>query len=704
MIDYTTDGELATITWNNPHGSANVKNRESIAAFIYAVERAIADPAVRGVVISSAKRDFIVGADVRMLATIASPEEAWQLLGPLGKTLRRMETSGKCFVAALNGSAIGGGLELALACHRRVAADNPAAKFGLPEVTLGLLPGSGGTQRLPRLVGLEAALALMLSGRLVGVDEALRLGLVDSVCPANDLAAACRRAALAEAASVQPWDAKAFRLPGGGGVQTPKGRALFMDAFARTYAQGNPENDAPRQLLAAVYQGSQRSMDAGLMIEAERFARVAGSAASKSMLRVNFSAMAQVRAGRDRPANVPRFAPQRLAVLGGGFMGAGIALAAAHAGIDVVVVERDEAACLLARERMVTSVTAMRDLPEAGKAELLARVRVGPDLGVLSGVPMVIEAVSEDMAVKAAVVRNALAYLPGDAVLATNTSTLPVSELSRLSSAGDRLVGMHFFSPVGKMPLVEIVRGKASSPVSIAAAFDLSFLLRKTPILVNDGAGFFTSRIITRYLREALTMVAEGVAPALIENAARATGLPVGPLAMLDETGIGLFIDIMPAQRGRPGALDLEAGVRADEVALALTRIQRSGRKAAAGFYTYPSEGAKFLWPGMAELFPLAKDQPERECVVQRLLYVQTLEALRCLQEGVIADANSADVASVLGWAFPAYRGGVVGQMVHVGIADFVQQCAALEAEHGERFGMPDIGRQVLAGKHTLYA
>lgn len=698
MIDYSTDGDgIATLSWNVADRPMNVLNAASMAAFDAAVRRAIEDPAIKGVIVTSSRKDFVAGGDLDLIRRIRTADESFAASGPVSATLRRLETAGKPFVAAINGTALGGGLEICLACHRRIVADDPTIQLGLPEVTLGLLPAAGGTQRLPRLIGIKAALPYLLEGRKVAPAAALAAGFVDEVVPADQLlekARAWLRAADASAAT-KPWDAKGFKFPGGA-PQTAGPTQIFFGVGGGLMAKTQGLYPAPEAILACVYDGCQVDIDTGLRIEQRQFARLATSQATKNMIRTLFYAMGEANRLADRPKDVPRRAFTRVAVLGAGMMGAGLAYVSAQAGLDVVLLDTSQEAAEKGKaygaKLMDAQVAKGRLAPEKREATL-ARVHCTTDYAQLAGCQLVIEAVFEDRAVKAEVTRRAEAAMDADAVFASNTSTLPITGLAEVSSRPAAFVGLHFFSPVEKMPLLEVIRGKKTSEATIAQALDFAQRIRKTPIVVNDCPAFYANRAFGMYPYEAMTMLGEGVNPALIENAGRLAGMPMPPLALIDEFSVELLYKAMKQARADQGAAYREQPQ--DPVMRAMVEtLDRPGRKAQRGFYEYLPDGGKRLWPGLAEAFPLAAEQPTVDEVRERLMFAQSLEAARCVGEGIVSPRD-ADVGSLLGWGFPSVLGGALGQIDTVGAAAFVEACDRLAHRHGERFEVPAALREL---------
>jgi len=699
-----SDDGIATITWNVADRPMNVLNDVSIAQFEKCIDRALSEPSIKGALITSSRPEFLVGADLDTLRGVTDASVAMKLAGRLSALLRRMERGGKPFVAAINGSALGGGLEVCLASHRRIAADNPRTQLGLPEVTLGLLPGAGGTQRLPRMIGLQRALPLLLEGRTLDVAKALELGIVDEVVPADQLLSRARQWLLAAGATdaVQPWDRKGFKMPGGG-PQTANGRQLFMVTVGGVRAKTAGLYPAPTEILSCLHDGCNVDIDAGLKIEGRRLAKLAISPTAQNMIRTLFYAIGDANRLATRPAGVQRQTFTRLGILGAGMMGHGIAHVAAKSGLDVVLLDTSREAAEAGRTKALAPLERQvaQGRMAAGELERIAgRIKATANFDDLSGVDIVVEAVFENRAVKAAVTAKAEAVLAPTAIFASNTSTLPITGLAEASRRPKNFIGLHFFSPVERMQLVEVIRGRETSEETVARAMDFVKQIRKTPIVVNDGRGFYTSRVFGTYVYEGMALLADGVLPSVIDRAGTNAGMPVGPLALMDEVSIELMHKVM-----RQTQADLGAAYQPqpqDPVLVKMVEhLGRLGRKSGGGFYEYATDGTKHLWPDLGKHFPLAKEQPDFEDVRKRLMYIQSLEAARCLEENII-DASNADVGSILGWGFPAALGGVVSQIDTVGLARFVEECDRLAQRYGARFLPPKILRD-RAGKEKLF-
>jgi len=699
MVEYQVDADgIATLTWNVADRPMNVLNAASIAAFDGAVNRAIADEAVKGVVVTSSRADFVAGGDLELIREIRTPEQSMATSGPFSRTLRTLEKSGKPFVAAINGVALGGGFEICLACHHRVVADDAKILLGMPEVTLGLLPAAGGTQRLPRMIGIKNALPYLLEGRKVAPAKALEAGLVDEVVPAAELIARAKVWLLTNGAqaTVKPWDAKGFKFPGG----TPQAQGpmmMFFGASAQLLGKTQGLYPAPEAILACVYDGCQVDIDTGLKIEQRQFARLATSLETKNMIRTLFYSMGDANRLADRPKDISKREFKRIGVLGAGMMGAGLAHVAALAGLEVTLIDVSLEAAQKAKagiqKQLDAQVEKGRTTP-GKRDQVLALIQPSDDYATLSDIDMVIEAVFESREVKNEVIRKAEAAMPKDAIFASNTSTLPITGLAEMSQRPAQFVGLHFFSPVEKMPLLEIIRGKATSETTIAHALDFA------PIVVNDCPAFYANRAFAMFPYEAMTMLAEGVNPNLIENAARQAGMPMPPLALIDEVSVELLYKAMKQRQ-----LDEGPAYRAqqqDEVLVAMVnKFQRMGRKAGKGFYDYGADGKKLLWPGLAEHYPLAAEQPSVDEVRKRMMYAQSLEAARCVDEGIVS-VQDADVGSLLGWGFPAALGGAISYIDMLGAAPFVQECDRMAKTYGERFEVPAALR-AMAASGTRY-
>jgi 3-hydroxyacyl-CoA dehydrogenase/enoyl-CoA hydratase/3-hydroxybutyryl-CoA epimerase len=669
----------------------NVVSPEFIDDLVAAIERIAADAAILGAIITSAKPAFMAGADLKYVATLAggaiSLSDAFAFSQkPSVAMHRRLETCGKPFVAAINGLALGGGYELCLACHHRVMADVPKAIVGLPEVTVGLLPGSGGTQRLPRMIGVEASLPYLLDGKTASPSEALAAGLIDAVVPSEDLIAAAKRWLLSSPDAVRPWDKKGYR-PAVGLLNPAIATAMSMRAAA-VAARTNHNYPAPIAILDCVFEGSMMPFDKALRLESKYFAKLLCDPVARNLIRTTFLNKTEAGKLARRPANVPTLEVKKLGVLGAGMMGAGIAFVAASAGIAVVLLDRNLALAEKGRSRSIDLLT--KDIQRGKRSQaqadaIVARITPTMDYAHLQGCDLVIEAVFEDAAIKAEATRSTEAAIPAQSIVASNTSTLPISELATACSRPGQFIGLHFFSPVERMPLVEVIVGKETSQATLANALDFVAQLKMTPIVVKDSRGFYTSRVFQTFIHEGMLLLEAGVAPALIENAAKLAGFPVGPLALLDEVTIELPWKIVQESAAALGATFVRPAAY-EMMRRMLEEVKRPGKRYGKGFYDYPDGGKKRLWPGLAQAFPPAREQPTVERVRTQLLYIQALETVRCLDEGVLAHPADADVGSLLAWGFPSWTGGPLSLIETVGIGQFVATCDELAVTAGPRF------------------
>lgn len=682
---------ILTLTFDDPGRPMNVLCDAVVGELRAAVEAAAGDARVKGILIRSGKSSFIAGADLKELVGAydrgITPAGGYAMSQSLSGVFRRLETLGKPVAVAIHGLALGGGLELCLACHYRVLSNDPRSGLGLPEVKVGLLPGAGGTQRLPRLIGIAQALPLLAEGGTVKPERALKLGLVHALAAPHELAERARAWLMSAPEAVQPWDRKGFALPGGA-VSSKEASQTFMVASALVAKNTQHNYPAPISILSAVFEGCSVPIDLGLKIESRYFGKLIADPTARNMMRTLFINKGAADKLAHRPAEFPRAAVGKLGVLGAGMMGAGIAHVAATAGIEVVLLDsttalaekgKSHAAALLEKE-----IERGRSTREHADA-LLARILPTADYAALAGCDLVIEAVFEQREAKAEVTRRSEAVIGPGAVLASNTSTLPITSLAANSSRPEQFIGMHFFSPVEKMPLVEIIVGERTSRAAVARAMDLVGQLKKTPIVVNDGRGFYTTRVFGTYTAEGMKLLEDGVAPALIENAAVLAGMPVGPLAVSDE--VTLELQYRAAMQAQADLGDRWVPpVNFQVLQKFVLELKRIGRRAGHGFYEYPAGGKKHLWPGLAQIFPPAAQQPTVEEVKRRLLHIQALESARCFEEGIIARAADGDLGSILGVGFPAWTGGTLSYIDTIGIGRFTAECAALARRHGARF------------------
>jgi 3-hydroxyacyl-CoA dehydrogenase / enoyl-CoA hydratase / 3-hydroxybutyryl-CoA epimerase len=706
---------IAVITWDMPGRSMNVMNDASLGEFSTAVDQALADPETKGVVITSGKPAFIAGADLDWLEALMASGETEEVrirslfdrVMDLHRLFRRIETAKKPYVAAINGTALGGGFEVCLACHRRIATDDPRALLGLPEAKIGLFPGFGGTQRYLRMLGALNALPLLLEGMSLSPAQALARGLVDEVAPAAELIARTKdwiRSAPAEAL-VKPWDRPGFTVPGVD-PRTLAGVQAFSAANAMQRAKTYGNYPALDAIQSVVYRGMLVPIDTGLRIETEAFVKLTLDPRARNMVRTQFINLQQANKLARRPAAVARKRFSRIGVLGAGLMGSGIAHVAARAGIHVVLLDVSEEAAGRGLDHIRRQEQAAVERGRASDADARAivdRLQPTADYARLADAELVIEAVFENREVKAEVTHRAEAVLAAEAVFASNTSTLPITGLAQASARPERFIGLHFFSPVERMPLVEIIRGARTGEEALAWSMDFVRQIGKTPIVVNDSRGFYTSRVFSTYTREAVLMLADGVRPALIENGGKSAGMPMAPLALMDEVAISLIHQVAVQTAKDLG--DKYRATAADRlIAEMVERQNRPGRRAGKGFYDYPPDGSKRLWPGLSRLAPEAAVQPALDEVKTRYLAIQALEAARCLEENVVTDPADADVGALLGWGFAPWTGGPLSYIDMIGTGPFVELCDRLAQRHGERFLPNPMLRDLARRGSTIYA
>jgi 3-hydroxyacyl-CoA dehydrogenase/enoyl-CoA hydratase/3-hydroxybutyryl-CoA epimerase len=717
-LDTDTDG-IALVTWTMPDRSMNVINLTVIEELSAIVEKVVNDPAIKGAVITSGKDTFCAGADLALLESLTrafadmakrqGEEAAATVLfdesRKLSQLYRRIETSGKPWVAALNGTALGGGFELALACHHRVAADNEKTRVGLPEIKIGLFPGAGGSQRIARMMQPADALQFLLKGDQLRLNRAKAMKLIDNVVPPADLVKAAKDWIKAGGKPVAPWDVQGFKLPGG--LVFSKAGMMTFPAANAIYRRETYDNyPAARAILQVVFDGLQLPMDLALRVESRYFAKILRSPEAAAMIRSLFVSMQDLNKGARRPANVPPTKLKKIGVIGAGFMGAGIAYVSANAGLDVVLIDRDQESADKGKahsQKLMTEQVNKGRATSADRDALLARITATPDYSALKGCDLVVEAVFEDRKVKMEAIAKAQAVLP-DAVFGSNTSTLPISSLAETAKDPARFVGIHFFSPVEKMMLVEIILGKKTGDEALATALDFVRAIRKTPIVVNDSRGFYTSRVVGTYIREGHLMLAEGVPAAMIENVGRMAGMPVGPLSLNDEVAVDLAWKILKATEADLGA----AAIDPRQKALLSDMVEkhgRLGRKNGKGFYDYPEKSQKKLWPGLADLQKKKLDPDTIDIgeLKSRLLGIQALETARCFEEDVLTDVREADVGSILGFGFAPFTGGTLSYIDMIGTRHFVALCERLTEKFGERFKPCTLLLEMAGKDETFY-
>lgn len=718
---YETDADgIALVTWDMPDRSMNVINLTVIEELAAIVEKVAADAAVKGAVITSGKETFCAGADLTLLESLTrvfaemaknQGEEAaatvlFEESRKLSQLYRRLETCGKPFAAAINGTALGGGFELCLACHQRIASDNPKTRLGLPEIKIGLFPGAGGTQRVARMMMPADALQLLLKGEQLRLSRAKAMKLVDNVVPPADLVQTAKDWIKAGGKAVKPWDEQGFKFPGGL-VFSKAGMMTFPPANAIYRRETYDNYPAARAIMQTVFEGLQLPIDLALRVESRWFAKILRSPEAAAMIRSLFVSMQDLNKGARRPANVPAAKLKKVGIIGAGFMGAGIAYVSAQAGLEVVLIDRDQEAAdkgkAYSHKLMTDQINKGRGT-SADRDALLSKITATPDYGALKGCDLIVEAVFEDRKVKAEATAKAQAVLP-DVVFGSNTSTLPITSLAEQAKDPAKFVGIHFFSPVDKMLLVEIILGKKTGDEALAMALDFVRAIRKTPIVVNDSRGFYTSRVVGTYIREGHLMLTEGVPAAMIENVGRMAGMPVGPLSLNDEVAVDLAWKILKATEADLGAKAIDPRQKA-LLSDMVEKHGRLGRKNGKGFYDYPEKAPKKLWPGLADLqkLKLDPDSIDIQELKDRLLAMQALETARCFEEGVLTDVREADVGSILGFGFAPFTGGTLSYIDMMGAKRFVALCEKLEKKFGDRFKPSALLIEMAGKSETFYA
>ena len=722
MTDFTLTKEtngIATIIWDCEGKAMNIMTIDALQALNGLIDTALADDAIKGIIITSAKPDFAAGMDLNVLGAMTShtghtPANAlFSAISGIHAMLRKIERAGmdpqtnkggKPIASVLPGTALGIGYELPLATHRIFAATNPKAKIGLPEIMIGIFPGAGGTTRLTRKMGAMAAAPYLLEGKTLSPQKAKSAGLVDVVC--DDPMAEARAYVLQakDADLVKPWDAKGYKMPGGTPYH-PAGFMTFVGASAMINGKTQGAFPAAKALLSTVYEGALVDFDTALKIEARWFTNILMNPSSSAMIRSLFVNKTALEKGAVRPQGIADQSVKTVGVLGAGMMGAGIALVSAMAGIKVILIDQQQQAADRGKAHSANYMDKGIKRGKAAtekKAAVLELITATTDYAALKDADLIIEAVFEDPTIKAGVTKAVEEVIPADCIFASNTSTLPISDLAKASGRPDQFIGIHFFSPVERMALVEIIKGKQTGDRAVAKALDYVRQIRKTPIVVNDARFFYANRCIIPYINEGIRMVSEGVAPALIDNAARMLGFPVGPLQLVDETSIDLGAKIARATKAAMGNAYPDGAV--DDVIFKMEDQGRLGRKVKAGFFAYDENGKRLgYWDGLGDHYPLSATQPELTDVQHRLMFAQVLEAVKALEEGVLMDIREGDVGAILGWGFAPWSGGPMSWLDMLGTPYAAERCDQLQAAFGDRFGCPSLLREMAAKNQSFY-
>jgi len=707
-VNYSLDEDgIAHVIFDEPGSPVNTMKPEWQADMLALADQLHTDnDRLKGVIFSSAKTTFFAGADLKGVSKLKEQDAAlaFHSLEKLKHAFRRIETLGKPVVAILNGAALGGGWELALVAHARFALHHPNILFGLPEVTLGLIPGATGITKMTRLLGLMAAQPYLMEGKLFNPQQALALGLVQGLGTTID---ELRTMALdfirSHPQASQAWDVKGFKMPGGS-VNSPALAAGLAVASAMLFHKAHGLYPAAQAILETMVEGAQVDYDTATRIETRKLARVMVGQTTKNMVNAFFFNLNAIKSGKSRPTGFAPWKPARVGILGAGMMGAGIAYANAIKGIPCVLkdvnLQKAEQGRSYTQQLTDKRVHAQR-MQASEQLKTMALIQATDRVDDLKECDLIIEAVFESRALKAQVTQEAEPMLAANGVFASNTSTLPISGLAQASAKPEKFVGLHFFSPVDKMKLVEIIKGHRTDDETLARAYDYVLAIGKTPIVVNDSRGFFTSRVFGTYVMEGAAMLAEGMPAPLIEHAAVMAGMPVGPLEVLDATALSLSVHVLDqtrsdfAQEGKTyeptsGELLVERMVK---------EFQRQGRAAGGGYYDYPSQGPKRLWSGLKTHFekPFHADPLQtQEAIKQRLLYRQAVETARCLQENVLTSSHDANIGSIFGIGFPAWTGGALQFVYAEGLENFISHCAVLASKHGQGFALTDAVIQTL--------
>jgi 3-hydroxyacyl-CoA dehydrogenase / enoyl-CoA hydratase / 3-hydroxybutyryl-CoA epimerase len=717
-VETDADG-IALVTWDMPDKSMNVFTMDVMDEIDAIIDQVVSDDKIKGAVFTSGKKTFSGGADLTMLKGMftmmeaeksrdaeAATQKLFDAAGRMSWLWRKLETCGKPWVSAINGTCMGGAFELALACHGRVAADDKAVKMALPEVKVGIFPGAGGTQRVPRLTNQQDALQMMTTGQSLTPQRAKAMGLIHEIAEPKKLIATAKAMIKNGLKPVQPWDEKGFKLPGGA-IWTPQGAQLWPAASAILRRETSANYPGAIAIVKSVFEGLQVPFDTALRIEQRYFTHVLQTPEAFGMIRSLFVSMQELGKGARRPEGQKTTKFKKIGVVGAGFMGASIAYVTAKAGIPVVLIDRDLDAASKGKahsEGLIKKDMQKGRATQEDSDRILGLITPSSDYADLDGADLVIEAVFEDRDIKKTVTEKVEDVLKPAAIFASNTSTLPITGLAKNSKRPKNFIGIHFFSPVDKMMLVEIILGKKTGDKALAMALDYVSAIKKTPIVVNDTRGFYVNRCVLRYMNEAYNMLAEGVPPAMIENAAKMAGMPVGPLALNDEVAIDLSQKILKATLADLG----EKAVDPRHVELINTMVDthgRLGRKNGKGFYDYPAKPAKkHLWPGLKDLYPQQKaDDVDVTVLKNRFLACIALEAARTMEEGIVTDPREADVGSILGFGFAPYTGGTLSYIDAMGAAKFVELCQKLSKKYGKHFRPTKLLLEMAEKGETFY-
>lgn len=710
MIYYQKDiDNIATLTLDMEGRSVNVINHEIREAFIPVMQHLQKEKhkgVLKGVILTSAKKTFLAGGDLEYLYHANDPKEIFRFAQEMKAFLRALENPGVPVVAAINGSAIGAGFEVALACHRRIAVDNPSIRLGLPEVELGLIPGGGGIIRLLWLLGIERAYPILSNGKRYAPKEALHIGIIDDLAHSEqDMLQQAKQWLLQTPEGRRPWDRADASIPEGNARQL-KTAKLIRHLTARLAKESHPELPAPRSILKVLTEGSKVDFDTACRIESRYYTELVRSAQCKNMIKAFWFDTNYIKEGKDRPQGFGRFRPRKIGVIGAGLMGSGIALAALLNGKEVVL--KDVSKLIADRgkefvESRLKEKVARGELNIQQQQEVLSKITTTENAKDFESCDLVIEAVFENRMVKQKVTREAEDYLDDFSFFATNTISIPITKLAEATRKPAHYVGLHFFHPADEIPLVEIVQGEKTSDETIARAFDFVQSIRKTPIIVKDVWGFYAARVRNTYILEGITMLQEGYSPAMIENLGKQAGMPQGALSLADKLSLNMVLryEKQAAEHYGPRYIQHPA---VKVIQFMLEEVDRPGLKKRAGFYDYPMEGSPSLWSKLTDYYPSdgRKSRTQKE-LIERFLVAQVLEAVWCMQEGVIHSIPAANLGSIYGWGFPSFRGGVIQYIKDVGLDVFITNCKRLQRKHGQRFQLPSKTKQILRHDPALF-
>ena len=704
MINYNKDDQnIVTLTLDNPNKSANVINLAFGEAWRAALERIGAEKdSIRGIIITSAKETFMAGADIDEMFNENDPKYFFDRSQQLKAGFRFLETQGKPVVAAINGTALGGGFELCLACHRRIALDNPKIQIGLPEVTLGLLPGGGGVVRLVRMLGLQPALSYLTEGKKVDPKQALSDGLIhELVKDKAELLEKAKAWIMANATASQPWDSRDYKLPGGA-PNTPKVASVLPIVPAMLAKKTHNNYPAPLAITCVAVEGALVDFDTATRIESRYFTHLATGKTAKNMIKVFWTQLNAINSGNSRPKVKEKGVFKKVGVLGAGMMGSAIAYCCAISGMDAVLKDVSDEAAAKGKaysESLIKKRVSKGKMTKEKGEEVLSRIHPTAKAEDLKGCDLIIEAVFENRELKAKVTKEAEEQIEATAIFASNTSTLPITGLAEKSMRPENFIGLHFFSPADKMPLVEIIVGKKTSDETLAKAFDFVKAIKKTPIVVNDSRGFYTSRVFATYVMEGIAMLGEGVNPRAIEAAGTQAGMPVGPLALTDEVSLKLMSHIraqtVEDMKAEGKTIPTHPGYTV--VDKMVGEFNRMGKAAGAGFYEYPKDGGKkHLWSGLSAFANAKTNNTEPDAafeqnLIERMMFIQCIETVRCMEEGVLRNVPDSNIGSIFGWGFAPFKGGTLQYINDYGVKEFVARAKQLQAANGERFSVPPL-------------